>query len=350
MPSSIGEEASVKRSLVLCVGLSVLLVSTATVLAQDAPQRKAPDALFARIGDMVVTLAEYRQALAVAQRKKYYHAQPPEEELPRFQREVGADVVNRVLLVEEAKRRGLQPDRDVIKSAIAGYEARYKGSPNWEANKEKMIASVTTQMETESLLVRFEKSVRTIREPTEKEALGYYEKHKDLFVEPEQVKLSVILLKVDPSSTQAVWNAAHEEARQVHKRLHGGASFAELAQMHSGDLPAGKGGDMGYVHRSMLPEAVQALVDRLKPGAIAAPVQLLEGVAVLRLDDRKVATQRGFAEVRERAGDLWQREQGEAAWTKLIADLRKQTTVWMDESVFLPLVPQPPVAPKARAG
>ena len=37
-------------------------------------------------------------------------------------------------------------------------------------------------------------------------ALGANPFHKDLFVEPEQVKLSVILLKVDPSSTQAVWN------------------------------------------------------------------------------------------------------------------------------------------------
>lgn len=337
------------RSLVQRWGLLALLVSTTAALAQETP-RTAPDATFAKVGETVVTVAEYRQALAVAQRKKYYHAKPPEDELPRFQREVGADVVNRILLKKEAQRRGVAPDRAAIKAAIDGYEARYKGSPNWQANKDRMIAAVTAQMESESLVQRLEKAVRTIREPTEKEAQGYYEQHKTLFVEPEQVKLGVILLKVDPSSTQAVWNAAHEEAKQIYKRLQGGASFAELAELHSGDLSAGKGGDMGYMHRGMLPEAVQLIVDKLKPGAIAEPVQLLEGVAVLRLDDRKVAKQRAFADVRERAGDLWQREQGDVAWAKLIADLRKQTTVWMDESVFLPLPAQAPATAKARAG
>lgn len=341
------------RSLVQRLGLLALLVSTSVSTpapAQDAPVRKAADATFAKVGDTVITVAEYRQALAVAQRKKYYHAKPPEDELPRFQREVGADVVNRVLLLKEAKRRGVEPDRAAIKAAIDGYEARYKGSPQWEANKEKMIATVTAQMEAESRLARLEKAVRTVREPTEKEAQGYFEQHKDLFVEPEQVKLGVILLKVDPSSAQPVWNAAHEEAKQIYKRLQGGASFADLAQLHSGDLSAGKGGDMGYMHRGMLPEAVQGIVDKLTAGAIAEPVQLLEGVAVLRLDDRRVAKQRGFADVRERAGDLWQRQQGDAAWAKLIADLRKQATVWMDESVFLPLPAQAPAASKARAG
>lgn len=108
---------------------------------------------------------------------------------------------------------------------------------------------------------------------------------------------------------------------------------------------------MGYVHRGMLPEAVHGVVDRLKPGMIAEPVQLLEGVAVLRLDDRRLARQRGFAEVRARAGELWQRDQAAAAWSRLIADLRKQTTVWIDESVFAPLAAPPPAATtKDRAG
>ena len=40
-------------------------------------------------------------------RKKYYHAKPPEAEYAKFQREVGDEVVNRVLLLDEARRRGI---------------------------------------------------------------------------------------------------------------------------------------------------------------------------------------------------------------------------------------------------
>ena len=295
------------------------------------------EATFAVVGERVIPLGEYQQALTVATRKKYYHAKPPEAELASFQREVGDEVVNRVLLLAEAKRRGIEPDRKRIAATLADYEARYKGSKSWEANKAKMIAAVSNQLETESRLDQLERQVKLTPEASEKQARAYYEQHKSLFVEPEQVKLGVILLKVDPSSPQAAWNAAREEARRLHARLLAGASFADLAQIHSGDLSASRGGDMGYVHRGMLPETVHATVDALKVGAFSAPVQVLEGVAILRLEDRKTARQRAFADVRERARDLWQRAEADAAWKRLIADLRKQTVVRVDESHFLPL-------------
>lgn len=329
--------------------LLAILALAASGLAQAQPNAAAPvhEAVFATVGQRTITVAEYRQALAVATRKKYYHAKPPEAEFAAFQREVGDDLVNRVLLLEEAKRRGIRPDRERIDAALAGYEARYKGNRSWEANRERMLAAVAQQLEADSVLERLEKQVKAMREPTAREARAYYEQHKELFVEPERVKLGVILLKVDPSSPQAAWNAAHEEARRIHQRLAAGADFAELAKLHSGDLSAGRGGDMGYVHRGMLPEGVHAVVDKLARGAISAPVQVLEGVAILRLDDRKLARQRSFDEVRERAGDLWQRAEADAAWKALIAELRKRTSIRVDESQFL----QPPgAAGKGRAG
>lgn len=328
--------------------LWVTLALAAAGLAQAQPNAApAREPVFATVGQRTITVAEYRQALAVATRKKYYHAKPPEAELAAFQREVGDDLVNRVLLLEEAKRRGIRPDRERIDAALAGYEARYKGSRNWESNRERMLAAVAQQLEADSVLERLQRQVKAIGEPSEREARAYYEQHKELFVEPEQVKLSAILLKVDPSSPQAAWNAAHEEARRIHKRLVAGADFAELAKLHSGDLSAGRGGDMGYVHRGMLPEAVHAVVDKLATGAISAPVQVLEGVAILRLDDRKAARQRSFDEVRERAADLWQRAEADAAWKALIAELRRRTTIRIDESHFS----QPPgAAGRGRAG
>jgi parvulin-like peptidyl-prolyl isomerase len=302
---------------------------------------------FATVGDTVISAADYQRALAVATRKKYYHAKPPEGEYPKFQREVGDEVVNRVLLLAEAKRRGIQPDRAMIDATVAGYDKQYAGSANWKANRDKMLAAVVPQLEAESLLERLGKLVKTVPEPSESLARAYYEKHKDLFVEPEQVKLSVILLKVDPSSPQAVWNSAKDEAQAIHRRLKAGADFAELAKLHSGDKSAAQGGEMDYTHRGMLPEAVHGVVDALKPKELSEPVQLLEGVAILRLDDRRAAQQRRFEQVKERAADLWQREEAQARWDRLIADLRRATPVRIDESHYAPL---PATPEKARAG
>ena len=319
--------------------------TTAPTKAAAAPSAASPT--FATVGATVVTVADYERALAVAMRKKYYHAKPPEAELAKFQREVGDDVVNRILLLAEARRRGIQPDRAQIDATVAGYDKQYQGSANWATNRERMLAAVVPQLESASLLERLEKLVRNVPEPTPAQARAYYDGHRDLFVEPEQVKLRVILLKVDPSSKQAVWDGAKAEAQAIHRKLVAGADFAELAKLHSGDRTAAQGGEMDYTHRGMLPEAVHAVVDKLAVGGLSEPVQLLEGVAIVRLEGRKPALQRDFEQVKERAADLWQRAEGDARWKKLIADLRRATPVHIDESRYAPL---PGTAEKPRAG
>jgi parvulin-like peptidyl-prolyl isomerase len=292
---------------------------------------------FARVGDIVISGAEFQRALAVAVRKKYYHAKPPEAEYAQFQRQVGDDVVNRVLLLAEARKRGVGPDRDRIKATVEGYDAQYKASPNWAANRDKMLAAVVPQLEQDSTFERFERQVKQVAEPDEATARQFYDQNLQLFVEPEQVKLRVIVLRVDPSSTQAVWNSAKAEIHRIHTRLQGGAAFDELARLHSNDRSAPQGGEMDYTHRGMLPEAVHGVVDKLAVGATAEPVQLLEGWAILKLEGRRPAQQRSFEQVRARAGDLWQRAEGQARWAELIARLRQGTRIQIDESHYAPL-------------
>jgi parvulin-like peptidyl-prolyl isomerase len=322
-------------------------VAAAGAIAQPARPAAAASAPFATVGQTVITQADYQRALAVATRKKYYHAKPPEAEYAKFQREVGDDVVNRVLLLDEARRRGILPDRERIEATIAAYDVQYKGSANWQANRETMLANVRPQLESESLLERLGKIVRDVPEPSDATARAYYESHKDLFVEPEQVKLSVILLKVDPSSKQAVWNGARDEAERIHKKLLAGADFGELARLHSGDRSAAQGGQMDYTHRGMLPEAVHGVIDKLAVGQTSEPVVLLEGVAIVRLDGRRPEQQRPYAQVKERAAQLWRRDEAEARWTKLIADLRRSAKIRVDESQYAPL---PAPNPKASTG
>lgn len=317
--------------------LCAVVGAAETVAAPAAAASTPATAPFAVVGADVISVADFQRALGVAMRKKYYHAKPPEAEFAKFQREVGDDVVNRVLLLNEARRRGIQPDRARIDAAVKGYDAQYKDSANWKVNRDKMLAAVVPQLERESLLERLEVLVKALPEPAPAVVRRYYDEHKELFIEPEQVKLSVILLKVDPSSPQALWNSARDEGQAVHKRLLAGADFGELARLHSGDRSAPQGGEMDYTHRGMLPDAIDKVVEKLRPHEVSEPVQVLEGVAILRLDDRRVARQRPFDQVRDRAADLWQRAEGESRWKALIAELRGAALIRIDESHYAPL-------------
>lgn len=323
------------------LGLRCAPVALCSLLALVAGPVGAADPLpsdtFAVIGPVTLSAVDFRAAYNTASRSKFYHSKPPESEIALFQREVGAELVNRVLVVEEAKRRGITPDAARVKSQVARYEERARHAPNWEAERDRMRAAMTLQFENQDRYDQLASMVRAVPEPTDQQLRDYYANHKELFVEPEKVRVSVILLKVDPSAPKASWDSARGEATKLRAQLAAGADFAKLARLHSGDGSADKGGDMGYLHRGMLPDGVDAVVEKLKPAEISQPVTLLEGVALLRLEARQPAQQRSFNDVRARTAELWKRDESERRWNKFVADLRKATPVRVNESLYLPL-------------
>jgi len=290
-----------------------------------------------KVGALTVTMPEFETAVRQAMRKKYYHGKVPEAQVIALQHEVADQIVNQALLLAEAKRRGIKPREEKIKEAVSGFDERYGKSANWKENRERMLAQVVPELERRDVLEQLEHSVRDVPVPKDAEVLAFYESRKDLFTEPEKLRLSLILLKVDPSSTKVVWDKAKEEGQAIYKRLLAGADFGELARLHSGDESASRGGDMGYLHRGMLPEELQAKVDGFKVGVVQEPIVTLHGVAILRLDERVPPKLRDYKDVKERAAELLRRDRSNQAWQDLIAQLRKATPFTIQEERFAEL-------------
>ncbi|MEO5660030.1 MAG: peptidylprolyl isomerase [Polaromonas sp.] len=335
----------VKKNLCNTAILSFALLGAGNIVAAPAApaaQVKAgsaagPNSVFAKVGDTVITRKEYDEAFGTASRGKFYHGKPPENEIAILQREVGDKLVARVLLLREAKRRGLHPEGAEVQKTVQSYEKRYANSEQWKKSRAQVLPGLTARLEEENLLSQLENATRASAKADMKDAKAYFLKHPEKFTEPEKLRVSAILLKVDPSSPKETWIKADDEAKILVKRLRGGADFAELARLHSADPSAKQGGDMGYLHAGMLPDGTQAILAKLKPGELTDTVRLLEGVAVFRMVDRKPAQSHGFEEVKVRAQELAQRDQSEAVWNGFIAELKKKSPAQIDQSGFLPL-------------
>lgn len=91
--------------------------------------------------------------------------------------------------------------------------------------------------------------------------------------------------------TSAVVSDADARRRLTDLRervVQGGASFADLAKVHSADLSASKGGDLGWVYPGdTVPEFEQAM-DALKPGELSQPVQSPFGWHLIMVEERRV--------------------------------------------------------------
>ncbi len=296
--------------------------------------------IFARIGDeTVISRTDFEREVWAAARETFYHGRPPSgEALIAFRKDVAERLIDRHLLLLEARRRGLEPDHAGINARIASYENRYSDTERWQREGERMKAALRARFEEDSLLEVLEAEVRETEEPTQEDLQVFYSANPGLFTEPAKNRVQLILLAVAPSSTAAVWTAAREEAERIRYRVDYGASFEELARLHSSDPTADSGGDMGYMHAGTLSANAEAAIAELAIGEVSEPVDVLEGVALFRLTERRPSEKHEFDEVIGRAEDLWRRQEGETQWNDLLITLRSGSEVSVD-STYLASLP-----------
>jgi parvulin-like peptidyl-prolyl isomerase len=264
--------------------------------------------VFAVVDGTVISTRDFEAALAGAIRQKFYHRRPPEAQLVQLRQDVTDGLVNRVLLLREAQQRGIQPDEEKVRKELAAFEQRNRDRPQWQEARAELLPALTQALQEQSIIARLEAATRVASWPTEAALRAYYDLHPEQFTEPERVRLSMTLLKVDPAAPAAALEQALAKAQELVGQLAAGADFAETARLHSDDTSAREGGDLGYRHRGTLPRGVEAAIANLALGAISEPLRLLEGIAVLRLVDRKAAQLRSLEDVRRSVVDLWARE------------------------------------------
>ncbi len=293
------------------------------------------EAIVAVVGDEAITAEEYQVNLQAAYRQRFFHGKVPQAQEEAFRREVIDALVERILLRKEARRRGLEPDAVWVAGQMERIEGRYKSLPRWEAQRDVLMEGLKRQLEEQNLIERLRREVESQVKLEDEAVLQYYRAHPDIFTTPQRVRVSTILLKVEPWAPETSWQAAADEARRLLEKLDKGADFSDLAHLHSGDESAARGGDLGYVHAGMLSSEAQAVVDGLAPGEVSEPVRLLRGYALFRLEARTPARLNAFAKVEERARSLLLRERKKQAWQETLAGLRKNTPITINEALLV---------------
>ncbi|HYH22164.1 MAG TPA: peptidylprolyl isomerase [Azospirillum sp.] len=316
--------------------LAAWLASSALLLpfVVQAQEIERPGAaVVAKINDQPITWTDLETALARASRQTFYHGSVSPERVAELRRKVLDDMIVEQLLLSEAKRRGIAPDDAMVEERIAKYEAQYKDSQQWPALREQVLPELRARMRENSQRSRLEAEVRNVSPPTDAQLEAFYKENLPLFTEPARSRVSMILLTVDPGAPQATWDAAKQEAERIRDRILKGASFADLAKMHSNDQSSAQGGDMGYLHRGMLARDAQDPVDQLEVGQLSEPILLLQGYGLFQLTDRLAERRRSLEDVRERAVELYRRNTGEKRWADTTVSLRRKARIWIDDAL-----------------
>lgn len=291
--------------------------------AKSKKSRKAKsEPIFATVNGKPIAMREYNASYDAELKRRFYHGQVPEGQAEVVSKEVGDELINRELLVKEAERRRFVPDPAKFERVLADYDARYGAEPDWPQRREQFLPQLKVQVARHSMVEQLEGVILNVPPPALEDVRAYFEGKPELFTEPDKPRLSVILLKVDPSSPQEAWDKAREEAQGIYDRIKDGADFANEAHLHSKHASAANGGDMGYLHGGMLSEGLERRLEKLEVGELSEPIKMLEGFALYRVEERVPGKLQEFSAVENRARELLERDLKTRAWVDTLSRLR----------------------------
>lgn len=229
--------------------------------------------------------------------EKVFGNQDPKEQKAQLFDWSRENVIERVLINQEAKKCNCRIANDEVESALAEMKDQYKsrGQLSGELSVEdekKIREDIRLQMRVERMLHDVCKDIPT---PLQEAVLEYYEENKERFKSSEQVKVAHIVKHINWQADEA---AAHNIISKAHGELGNGAVFETLVAKYS-DCPE-NGGDLGYITRGQMVEEFEDVVFNLGVNEVSDVFRTRFGYHIAKLYDRKPAVIPALKEVKDR--------------------------------------------------
>ena len=267
----------------------LLAVACALLLPSLAPADTVVEEIIARVNNEIVTRSEYIRSRD--QLKQEVQQQDPANADRVFgekQRDVLRDLIDQQLLLQKGKDLGITGDTELIKRLdemrkqmnLETMEDLEKAAEAQGASYEDFKQNLRNQIITQRVIGQEVGSKLAMNKDDEKK---FYEQHRAEMEQPEQVRLSEILIapktpanpaagtdaKPEPpteAETEAALAAAKAKAQDLLDQIHKGAKFADLAKKYSDGPSAKEGGDLSYFKRGTLSKELEDKVFALKAG------------------------------------------------------------------------------------
>jgi peptidyl-prolyl cis-trans isomerase C len=267
----------------------------------------------------------------VIQRRARSGAPMDEAQLKTIRMDVLNNLINRELLNQESKKQKIAVTDDQVNDKLSKIKQRFKGDDEFKEMLAKMKmteAQIKTQLK-EDLAIQslIDKQVVDKITVTEQDAQAYYDTHPEAFKQPEQIKASHILVKVDPKDDPAKKDEARKKIDTVQEKLKSGSDFATLAKEESDCPSKEKGGDLGYFGKGQMVKPFEDAALALAPGETSGVVETQFGYHIIKLTDKKPEGIMPFAEVKDQLIQYLKQEKVKAELDSYIASLEKTAKI-----------------------
>ena len=284
--------------LVLPALLSCPLLSLG--LTNEASKEKV-----AVVNGAIITQGDFdREIIGIRQKMLSKGTPLSESQLSKIRYQVLESLINRELLYQESLKKGIDVKEEVIEKEFNVFKRRFPGDEQFKSALQKAGLSVDAlkaQIRRGVIIQQYvNKYFYQKVEVSPEDTKEYYDGHRDLFKQPEQVRASHILIKVDPQAKTSEKVAARKKIKEIEMKIKKGENFNTLASKLSEGPSSAKGGDLGYFKRGQMVPSFDKAAFGLKPGEVSDIVETMFGYHLIKVTDKKAEFTVAYEQVKEK--------------------------------------------------
>jgi peptidyl-prolyl cis-trans isomerase C len=254
-----------------------------------------------------------------------------EVQLSAIRGEVLETLIGRELLYQEGQNKGIKIKKERLEAEYEGLKKRFPSEKEFKSRLKSMNiseAEVKSQIE-RGLLIQelIDTQIAEKVNVPEKEVKGYYDSHPDSFKQPEQVRASHILMKVDPKADASQKAAARKKLEELRQRLVKGEDFVTLAREFSEGPSSVKGGDLGYFGHGQMVKPFEDVAFALNIGELSDVVETRFGYHLIKVTGKKPETIVAYADIKERLQQYLKDEKVRQEITGYVEELKTKAKV-----------------------
>ena len=294
--------------------------------------------IIARVNNSIVTRTEYQRSKE--QLKQEAQQQDPanaDKLYTEREKDVLRDLIDQQLLLEKGKDLDITADTELIKKLdemrkqmnLDSMEALEKAAESQGVSFEDFKQNMRNQIITQEVIG---KEVGQKLSMTKEEEQQYYNQHKEDLAQPEQIRLSEILVSTEKKPTSnasddQVVAAARQKADDLLDQIHKGTSFEDVAKKESQGPTAAQGGDLGYFKRGTLAKELEDLTFGMKPGSVSDVIRTKQGWVILKVVEHQQAGIPPLKDVEPRIQDALYVEKLQPALRAYLTKLREEAYI-----------------------
>ena len=324
--------------------------------------------IIARVNNSIITRSDYaRSREQLKDEIKQQDAGSADKTFAEKERDVLRDLIDQQLLLEKGKDLGITADTDLIKKLdemrkqmnLDSMEELEKAAQSQGISYEDFKQNLRNQIITQKVIGQEVGSHLNI---TKEEEQKFYEAHKGDMEQPEQVRLSEILVAVqkpapkvatDPATAAAapkdsaknadpapadgtapaspsedeLLAAAQAKADGLVEQIKKGTPFDEVAKKSSDGPSAAQGGDLGLFKRGTLSKELEDRTFAMKTGEVTDVIRTKQGFVILKVTEHQMAGIPPFKQIEPRIQDALYYDKLQPALRVYLKKLREEAYI-----------------------